>query len=144
MYGYCFTYLFYGCSGFVTPSFLFERKKTSTSCFSFGGVINAAIFALAISFSSVDNWARSRDQDVVILTIYFPVVMPVVLLLGVLPEWVRSGISNNLMELVKLFGGSSAGEMLVIWTAVSGLALFEAAGLIGISRFFIRRRESTR
>ena len=121
----------------VLLRFFLNKKIGFYKLFFLWTLINAAIFILAISFGVPENWAHSRDQEIGIFIIYFPVVELLALLF---PETVRNVFATNLVELGKLFGGSSTAEMFIIWIAFSGLAIVEAVGLIALYRLLARSR----
>jgi hypothetical protein len=126
----------------LCTAFFVREQKIGRKLFVLWGIINAAIWAFSISFSVPDNWVHSRDQDIVVATIFFPVVMPIILLLSLLPAAVGNAIADCGIGLSKLLGGSSYAEIFAIWIGISLLATIEAVCLIRLSKFFEASKRS--
>ncbi len=122
--------------------FQISGDKSFYKLFFSWALINLIIFIFIFSFSDFEGWKSSRDGDVVITTIYFPVVMPLVLLLNVLPDVVGSSLSNSVNSLARFLGNSGSAYFLSIWIYLSGLSVIESLGLVGISRFFAHRKKA--
>jgi len=113
-----------------------DDHDVRTKLFVLWAIINAAIWAFFISFSIPEHWTHARDQDVVVSTMFFPVVMPVVLLLGVLPAGVGDAAASYWTWVAKSIGsmlGDRYGELLAVWIVLSVLAGVEAELFVRLS-----------
>ena len=92
-------------------------------------LINAIPLALFLSFASdVPNWATSNGVDAVLMLAYFPVIIPSIFAVGLIP-----------IDLAPHAGSSLSGAF-TLWLMVSVVAAVQS-GLIATVLGLVRRRK---
>ena len=100
------------------------------------GAINCTVLFIFIAFAkAVNNWAHSSGIEFAIIVPYFPVAMPTMMLITLLPEASQASIFNILDALTKLLGGG-IGDAFAIWIPLSVVAAFQSLCIFGVSRIF--------
>lgn len=101
-------------------------------------LVNLAIIIFIFSFSDFSDWKHSKDGEVVIGTLYLPIVFPLILLPGTL----LTSLSNSANSISTLLGAEERTYFIVMWCVLSLLSMLEGCGVFFLSRRFKRRMSS--
>ena len=100
-------------------------------------LVNLAIILFIFSFSDFSSWKHSRDGDVVIGTLYFPIVFPLILFL---PDALLTLLSSSANSVSRLLGAGDGTYFVAAWCILSLLSMLEGCCVFFLARFFKRDR----
>ena len=103
-------------------------------------VIDISILVLLVSLSvSLENWFKTDGLDILLLTAYFPLDVPGLLLLRFLYNSFHiTVIDISKVQLIEKMLGGDIGEVIVTWLILSILTAIPAILLIVVTRFLKR------
>lgn len=100
------------------------------------------LFLYIMLANDVPNWGKSRGIEVVMAVTYLPAIIPFGFVVNVVPssaDTILLKFSNILIHIA----GPSVGEALTIWLEMSIVAALQSSCLIGIVRWWARRKRAS-
>ncbi len=104
-------------------------------------VINISILFFFIMLAKdVPNWANARGIEMVLGTVYFPIIVPTGLLIHFAAPFGETITIGLLVVLVRV-AGDVIGNALSVWLLMSGISLVQSFGLMGIALWLLKRKK---
>lgn len=101
------------------------------------GGVNLVILLFILSFSDFSSWNQSKDGETIIGTLYFPIVLPLILFL---PDALLTLLGSSANAISRLFGGGGGTYFIAMWGILSLLSILEGCCVFFLSRCFKRGR----
>ena len=103
-------------------------------------VIDTSILFFFIMLAKdIPNWANSRGIEMVLGTIYLPIVAPTGFLINFLPTFEETISIKFLPVLVKV-AGNGIGNALSVWLLMSWISMIQSFGLMVIALRLLKRK----
>jgi hypothetical protein len=97
------------------------------------------LFFFIMLAKGVPDWANSRGIEMVMGTIYFPVVVPTGFFINFLPTFEESLSSKLLPMLVKIVG-NGVSNALSVWLLMSWISTIQSFVLMGMAYWLLKRK----